>query len=183
MKKVLLILSRGFEELEVVAPLDLLRRAGIEVTVASVQADLLVEGGRGIRIKADRPLEACLHERFDLLVLPGGPGVNDLRKDARVLDLVRRAHAGGIPIAAICAAPAILADAGILAGRRVTSFPASRPEVEPHAREYSEDRVVVDGPLITSRGAGTAEEFALAIVEYLSGPAAAEDVRRKIVAR
>lgn len=183
MKRVLLILSRGFEELEAVAPLDLLRRAGIEVTSASAQADLLVEGGRGIRIQADRPLEACLSEPYDLIILPGGPGVKDLRKDPRVLDLVRRSHEKGVPLAAICAAPVILADAGIAGGHVMTSFPSTRGEVEDRAAAYSEERVVVDGKVITSRGAGTAEEFALALIEYLLDPAAAEDVRRKIVAR
>lgn len=183
MKRVLLILSRGFEELEAVAPLDLLRRAGIQVTSASTQADLLVEGGRGVRIQADRALEACLGETYDLILLPGGPGVEALRKDARVLDLVRRSHAAGVPLAAICAAPVILADAGVAGGHVMTSFPATRSEVEDRAASYSEERVVVDGKVITSRGAGTAEEFSLAIIEYLVGPGAAEDVRRKIVAR
>lgn len=183
MKRVLLILSPGFEELEAVAPMDLLRRAGIEVTAAAAGDDLLVEGGRGIRVRADRRLDECLRETYDLVVLPGGPGVAALRRDARVLDLVRRAHAGGVPLAAICAAPAILADAGVTAGHRLTSFPGVRAEVEGRARSYVEDRVVVDGKVITSRGAGTAEEFALALVEYLEGKDAAEKVRRAILAR
>src|SRR5690242_16737337 len=110
MKRVLLILSRGFEELEAVAPLDLLRRAGIEVVSAAAQPDLAVEGSHGIVVKADRLLENCAGERFDLLLLPGGPGVEGLRKDSRVLDLVRRFRREGLPIAAICAAPLVLAD-------------------------------------------------------------------------
>jgi protein deglycase len=183
MKRVLLILHKGFEELEAVAPMDLLRRAGIEVVAASAQRELLVEGGRGVRIHADRSLEECLPGSWDLVVLPGGPGVQALRKDSRVLDLVRRAHAAGTPLAAICAAPAILADAGIAGGHRMTSFPGMRPDVEGRAKAYSEERVVVDGKVITSRGAGTAEEFALALVAYLEGGAAAEKVRTSIVAR
>jgi len=183
MRKVLLILSPGFEELEAVAPMDLLRRAGIEVTAAAAGDDLLVEGGRGIRVRADRRLDECLGGAYDLIVLPGGPGVANLRKDARVLDLVRRAHAGGVPLAAICAAPAILADAGVAAGHRLTSFPGVRAEVEGRARAYLEDRVVVDRKVITSRGAGTAEEFALALVEYLEGKEAAEKVKKAILAR
>lgn len=183
MKRVLLILSPGFEELEAVAPLDLLRRAGIGITSASTRDDLLVEGGRGIRVRADLRLDECLHGTYDLIVLPGGPGVSELRKDERVLDLVRRAHAGGVPLAAICAAPAILADAGVAAGHRLTSFPGVRAEVEGRARAYVEDRVVVDGKVITSRGAGTAEEFALALVEYLEGKDAAEKVKKAILAR
>src|SRR3954471_19455880 len=123
MKRVLLILSRGFEEMEAVTPLDLLRRAGLEVVSASTGADLLVEGGRGIRIQADRMLDECLSQSFDMLILPGGPGVDELRLDARVLDLVRRAHGSGTALAAICAATVILADAGVAAGHVVTSFP------------------------------------------------------------
>lgn len=183
MKRVLLILHKGFEELEAVAPLDILRRAGLEVVAASAAQDLLVEGGRGVRIRADRSLDECLSGAWDLVVLPGGPGVEALRRDERVLDLVRRTHAAGTPLAAICAAPVILADAGVAGGHRMTSFPGTRPEVEGRAKEYSEERVVVDGKVITSRGAGTAEEFALALVAYLEGSEAAEKVRRSIVAR
>lgn len=183
MKRVLLILHAGFEELEAVAPLDLLRRAGAEVVAASPHGELLVKGGRGVFIRADSFLENCLAAEWDMVILPGGPGVESLRKDPRVLDLVRRTHAAGIPLAAICAAPVILADAGVAGGHRMTSFPGSRPEVEGKAKAYSEDRVVVDGKVITSRGAGTAEEFALALVAYLEGPAAAEKVRKSIVAR
>jgi 4-methyl-5(b-hydroxyethyl)-thiazole monophosphate biosynthesis len=128
-------------------------------------------------------LDDCLAESFDMLILPGGPGVENLRRDARVLDLVRRSHAAGVPIAAICAAPVILADAGLAGMHTLTSFPAREAELKPVAKAYVQDRVVVDGKLITSRGAGTAEEFALALVAYLEGPAAAESVRTQIVAR
>src|SRR5438045_3257901 len=116
MKRVLLILSRGFEEIEAVTPLDLLRRAGIEVVSASTGSELSVEGGRGIRIQADKMLDECLFQRFDMVILPGGPGVENLRKDTRVLELVRRSHGSGVALAAICAAPVILADAGVASG-------------------------------------------------------------------
>jgi 4-methyl-5(b-hydroxyethyl)-thiazole monophosphate biosynthesis len=183
MKRTLLILSRGFEELEAVAPMDLLRRAGIEAVSASTGPDLWVEGGRGIAIRADRMLDDCLAERFDMVILPGGPGVDALRRDGRVLDLVRRAHAEGVPLAAICAAPVILADAGVVSGRVLTSFPARQAELEGKVKAYSQERVVEDGALITSRGAGTSEEFALRLIAYLLGAAAAEQVRAQIVAR
>lgn len=183
MKRALLILSEGFEEMEAVTPLDLLRRAGVEAVAASTGPGLVVAGARGVRVQADRMLDDCLAERFDMLILPGGPGVDKLRRDARVLDLVRRSHAAGVPIAAICAAPVILADAGVAGMHTLTSFPAREAELKPVAKAYVRDRVVVDGKLITSRGAGTAEEFALALVAYLQGPAAAESVRTQIVAR
>jgi protein deglycase len=183
MKRVLLILSAGFEELEAVAPLDLLRRAGIEAVSASTGTELTVAGGRGIRIQADRMLDDCLSERFDMVILPGGPGVAELRKDARVLDLVRRAHAEGVPLAAICAAPVILADAGVASGHVMTSFPSLKDELLGRVKGYSDQRVVEDGKVITSRGAGTSEEFALRLIAYLLGTAAAENVRSQIVAR
>jgi 4-methyl-5(b-hydroxyethyl)-thiazole monophosphate biosynthesis len=183
MKRALLILSEGFEEMEAVTPLDLLRRAGVEAVAASTGPGLTVAGARGVKVQADRMLDDCLAETFDMLILPGGPGVDKLRRDARVLELVRRGHAAGIPIAAICAAPVILADAGVAGMHTLTSFPAREAELKPVAKAYLQDRVVVDGKLITSRGAGTAEEFALALVAYLQGPAAAETVRTQIVAR
>ena len=183
MKRVLLLLSTGFEEMEVVAPLDLLRRAGIEVISAAVGADTTVTGSHGISILADARLDDCLETAYDMVILPGGPGVDALRKDSRVLDLVRRTHAAGIPLAAICAAPLILADAGVVKGHRLTSFPGSKDGLQGRIGEYSEARVVVDGKLVTSRGAGSAEEFSLALIEYLLGAAAAEEVRERIVAR
>lgn len=183
MKRALLILSEGFEEMEAVAPLDLLRRAGIEAVAASTGTGLTVSGGRGIKVQADRLLDECLGERFDILILPGGPGVDRLRKDQRVVELVRRYHEEGVPVAAICAAPVILADAGVAQSHRLTSFPAREAELKPVAKAYVQDRVVVDGKVITSRGAGTAEEFALALIAYLLDDAAAEAVRKQIVAR
>lgn len=183
MKRALLILSEGFEEMEAVTPLDLLCRAGVNVVAASTGPGLVVAGGRGVKVQADRMLDDCLSETFDILILPGGPGVDKLRRDKRVVDLVRRSHAAGVPIAAICAAPVILADAGVAAKHVLTSFPGCEAELKPVAKAYVQDRVVVDGKLITSRGAGTAEEFALALVAYLQGSAAAATVRAQIVAR
>ncbi|HKP94287.1 MAG TPA: DJ-1 family glyoxalase III [Fibrobacteria bacterium] len=183
MKRALLILSRGFEEIEAVTPLDLLRRAGLEVVSASAGAGLLVEGGRGVRVQADRMLDECLSQRFDMVILPGGPGVDDLRKDARVLDLVRRAHGDGVALAAICAATVILADAGVASGHVVTSFPSRKEELQGRVKAYSEQRVVQDGKVITSRGAGSSEEFALNLIAFLLGPVAAQEVRARIVAR
>jgi protein deglycase len=183
MKRALVILSQGFEEMEAVTPIDLLRRAGIEVVSASTGTGLLVEGGRGIRIQADKMLSECLTQAFDMLILPGGPGVAGMRKDARVLDLVRRSHASGTPLAAICAAPLVLADAGVAAGHVLTSFPDAKAELQGQVKAYSEERVVLDGKLITSRGAGSSEEFALALIAFLEGPAAALEIRARIVAR
>jgi 4-methyl-5(b-hydroxyethyl)-thiazole monophosphate biosynthesis len=183
MKRTLLLLSPGFEELEAVAPLDLLRRAGIEVISASIGPELWVKGSHGIRIEADKKLDECLDGPYDMVILPGGPGVEGLRKDARVLDLVRRSEEAGVPLAAICAAPLVLADAGVVGDRTVTSFPGSKQALLGRVGGYSEARVVEDRSIITSRGAGSAEEFSLKLIGFLLGSEAAEKVRASIVAR
>jgi 4-methyl-5(b-hydroxyethyl)-thiazole monophosphate biosynthesis len=186
MKKVLLLLHPGVEEIEAVTAIDLLRRAGIEVLTVSVTSDLEVIGGRGIALKADALLSADpkqTFEAFDMLVIPGGPGVDELRKHPGVLELVRRFHREDRLIAAICAAPLVLLDAGITPGHTLTSFPSAEEELRPKVKAYVSNRVVRDGKLITSRGAGTAEEFSLALIEILAGPEAAEQTRKRIVAR
>jgi 4-methyl-5(b-hydroxyethyl)-thiazole monophosphate biosynthesis len=183
MKRVLLLLTPGFEELEAIAPIDLLRRAGIEVVSAAVGPDALVTGSHGIRILADARFEDCLDLIYDMVILPGGPGANSLRKDDRVIRLLQRAHAQGIALAAICAAPLVLAEAGVARDRRLTSFPSVQSSMTGLIGAYSEDRVVVDGGIVTSRGAGIAEEFALALITYLIGSEAAETVRESILAR
>jgi len=183
MKKVLLLLHPGVEEIEAVTSIDLLRRAGIEVLAASVTSDLEVTGGRGIALKADALLSEVSTQIFDMLVIPGGPGVDALRKRPEVLELIRRFYREDRLIAAICAAPLVLLDAGIAAGHTLTSFPDAEKEFQSKVKAYVSGRVVQDGKLVTSRGAGTAEEFSLALIEILAGPKAAEQVRERIVAR
>ncbi len=179
MATVLTVLAAGFEEIEAVSPIDLLRRSGVEVTVASLGPDLEVVGRSGIRLRADVSLAEVIHQTFDCLLLPGGPGVKHLRADPRIVPLVQRHAADGSWVAAICAAPTVLLDAGLLAGRRFTAHPSVASEL-PAA--LSAERVVQDGRIITSRGAGTAVDFGLAVVEALQGKARAEEVRRAICA-
>jgi 4-methyl-5(b-hydroxyethyl)-thiazole monophosphate biosynthesis len=187
--RALVLLHPGFEEIEAVTPADLLRRAGVEVVLASLDGDPLVEGGRGLVVRADVALAELRNpERdFDMLVLPGGPGVAALRADpARreaVTGLLRRFHAEDKWIAAICAAPLLLLDAGLARGLRLTSFPGEAETMRAGAGRYVEDRVALDGRIVTSRGAGTSEEFSLALVALLAGASVAEDIRRRIVAR
>lgn len=174
MKRVLVPLAEGFEELEAVTVIDILRRAGIEVVVASL-AGSPVTGSHGIRIAADTPLAAVVEQDFDMIALPGGmPGAEHLRNDPRVADFVRRLHGRGRPIAAICAAPMVLAAAGVLAGRRATSYPGFLGEAS------TGEAVVVDGNVITSRGPGTALDFALTLVEALMGPAARQATESRL---
>lgn len=164
MPKVLAILAEGFEEIEAVAPIDLLRRAGAEVHVAALSEGLHVTGRNGLTMHADGPLSAVEMQTFDMVVLPGGPGTKHLRADLRVPAVVQRHHAAGKWVAAICAAPTVLLDAGLLEGRRHTAHFSVENELPALRRD---ERVVVDGTVITSRGAGTAVEFGLELVGAL----------------
>jgi len=162
----LAILFDGVEELEAVAPIDLLRRAGVEVTVASASGNLAVEGRNGITLVADAPLADCLASPVDLIILPGGPGHASLLDQEDLLELLRRQSGEGKWIGSICAGPVVLNQAGILAGRQFTSFPGTAGQLP----ERQDEKVVVDGKLVTSQGAGTAILFGLALVEALCGP-------------
>jgi 4-methyl-5(b-hydroxyethyl)-thiazole monophosphate biosynthesis len=175
----LVFLAEGFEEIEVVTPLDILRRAGIEVTTASIGAGIHVTGRCGLTVHADTTLSALGGQDFDCLLIPGGPAVKLLKEDARVVDLLRRQDKRNGWIAAICAAPAVLNVARLLGGRRYTAHFSVASEL-PAA--IQDERSVVDGRLITSRGAGTALEFGLLVVEKLISPEKAAEVARAICA-
>ena len=177
MPTVLVPLAEGFEEIEAFAPIDLLRRAGVEVTTAALAEGIHVTGRSGITAHADTTLAAVLGRDFDLVFLPGGAGVKHLRADARVRDLVLKQHAAGRWLAAICAAPTVLHDCGLLAGRRYTahfSVANELPAILAH------EKVVTDGKITTSRGAGTAVDFGLHLVALLTGPEKAADISKAI---
>ncbi len=176
-KRVLCLLADGFEEIEFVTPVDLLRRAGVEVVVAAIHGDGAT-GRSGIRVAADVSLADQDEHEFDLLFIPGGPGVGDLRRDGRAAALARDFYAAGKTVAAICAAPLVLNDAGLLAGRK---FTAHRSVVDQLPDSLGE-RVVEDGNLITSRGAGTAIDFGLALVARLTDQATAGKIAADIMA-
>lgn len=176
-KRVLCLLSDGFEEIEVVTPVDLLRRAGVKVVIASLGARTATGRG-GIRIEADVVLADVEPTAFDLLFIPGGPGVEEMRRDGRAAGLAGDFAAAGKTVAAICAAPLILMDAGLLEGRHFTAYHSVREELGGGLDE----RVVVDENLITSRGAGTALDFALVLIARLAGQAAADRVAEEIMA-
>lgn len=167
MTKALVPLAEGFEELEAVTLIDLLRRASIEVITAGLR-DGVVEGAHGVRIVPDMTLDAALAGEYDMVVLPGGmPGATHLKEDARILALLKQMAAAGKYTAAICAAPMVLAEAGVLAGRKATSYPGFLDGLA-DVRAGSE-AVVQDGTVLTSRGPGTAMDFALALIEALAG--------------
>ena len=182
MPTVLAILAEGFEEIEASAPIDLLRRAGADVTVAALGEGIHVTGRSGITLHADTTLtavEAIGGRMFDCVFLPGGPGVKHLRADRRVRELILRHHAADRWLAAICAAPVVLYEAGLLAGRRYTAHFSVAPEL---ADILEHERVVSDGRLLTSRGAGTAIDFGLLLVEKLISPDKAGEIRASICA-
>ena len=179
MASVLIPLADGFEEIEAVTVIDLLRRAGIEVVVAGL-ADGPVRGSHDIPVPPDMGLDDALARDYDMMVLPGGmPGADHLEADERVRELLTRLANSGRFTAAICAAPKVLAAAGLLEGRRATSFPGFLDPVQTPGLTLSEDPVVQDGRVITSRGPGTAMDFALALIENLAG----SDVRHEVEAR
>ena len=182
MKRVLIPLAPGFEEIEAITVIDILRRAGVTVTVAGTQPGPIV-AARQTKHLPDCTLAEVRAEDFDMLVLPGGlPGTMHLRQDPRIRQIIQTMLARHCLVAAICAAPTVLADAGALTGRVATSHPSVRAELAEKAGRLSDERVVVDGPIITSQSAGTAMEFAFKLVEILCGPATAIEVNRSVLA-
>jgi len=176
-KRVLCLLVQGFEEIETVTPVDLLRRAGVEVVLAGL-TELSVTGRNGITLHADALLEKISACDFDLLFIPGGPGVGELLKDGRAAELAQEFTTAGKTVAAICAAPLILDDAGLLNGKKFTAHSSVHKDLP----GVLTDRVVVDGNLITSRGAGTALDFGLALVERLTDKQTAQQISADIMA-
>jgi protein deglycase len=164
MATALVLLADGFEEIEAVTIIDVLRRGEVEVTTASL-GGARVTGSHQISLEADALLAAVSVESFDALVLPGGPAAKTLREDARAQATIKRAAAAGKVLAAVCAGPTALEAAGALVGKRATSYPGN---ALPSARQV-EESVVIDGNVITSRGPGTTMAFALALLEQLRG--------------
>lgn len=181
MKSVAVLLAPGFEEIEAITVIDVLRRADIHVTVAGIRKGEIT-GSHEITVRPDKTLEEIQPQGFDMVVLPGGlPGTNHLREDPRVLAFVRAIAESGKHTCAICAAPIVLKAAGVTEGKTVTSHPIVAEEFS--GSDYREDRVVVDGPVVTSRGAGTAMEFALELVRILAGTEKARLLAEMMVAR
>jgi 4-methyl-5(b-hydroxyethyl)-thiazole monophosphate biosynthesis len=181
--KVLVPLAPGFEEIEAITVIDILRRAGVEVVTAGTVSEPIV-ASRGTRHLPDCSLDDVNAGEFDMIVLPGGqPGTNNLRADPRIQRIIQDIRRRSGRVAAICAAPGVLAAYGVLDGRAATSHPVTRDEVAARAARYSEERVVVDGPVVTSRSAGTAMEFAFKLVELLCGQEKVAEVNKGVLAR
>ena len=176
---VLTLVADGFEEIEATAPINLLRRAEAVVTVASCSESLEVTGRSKITLRADTLLsQVPAPLAFDLLVLPGGPAVFELRKQAEIIDLIKSFAYANKPIGAICAAPLLLLDAGLLTtDSNCTAHESTSNEL---ANIQPNDAVIKEGKIITSRGAGTAVEFGLTLINYLFGPDKENEIRSSI---
>ena len=181
MKKVLVPLAPGFEEIEAVTVIDILRRAGIEVTVAGT-VEGAIEGRNKIRVEADVLLDSVTANSFEMIVLPGGSvGTEHLKQHPKVRQILQDMERRGCYLTAICAAPLVLSAVGLLGGKNITSHPSVQRDLS--EVKYSEDRVVVDGRIVTSRAPGTAMEFAMKLVEILGGRSKVEEVNRGVLAR
>lgn len=167
MKKVVLFLAEGFEEVEAITPADFLRRAGVDLTIAGVTGKT-VTGAQGIKIECDVEVSGLTGD-FDCVVIPGGmPGAANIAKDGDTVKIIEAALERGAMVGAICAAPAVvLGSNGLIKGKKFTCYPGFETTFQ--GSVFSDERVVIDGNLITSRGPGTAAEFSEALIEYLCG--------------
>ena len=181
MPRVLIPLAQGCEELEAVTIIDLLRRAEIEVITAGLDA-APVTCSRGTVLIPDTSIDTVMNESFDMIVLPGGlPGADNLAEDERVIHLLQQHAQKGQQIAAICAAPKVLAHAGLLNDCQATCYPGSLDEFNLEPARLSQAAVVVDGKITTSRGPGTAMDFALTLIEQLVSKTKRNEVERPLL--
>jgi len=169
--------AEGFEEIEALTIVDVLRRAGITVDMVGVVGSMIT-GSHGVKVVMDKRLNAVRADDYDGIVLPGGsPGHINLSKSGALKEMIKQMNSKGKLVAAICASPAVLAKAGVLENKHATIYPGMEKEL-PYPRD---ERVVVDGNVVTSQGPGTALEFALKIVELLKGSGEAAKLRNALL--
>jgi 4-methyl-5(b-hydroxyethyl)-thiazole monophosphate biosynthesis len=180
MKKVLIHFADGFEEIEAITPVDVLRRAGCEVITISVTGKNEVTSARGVTISADKHFFEADYEHADLIILPGGqPGSDNLNRHEGLKKQIKIFHEQGKMIAAICAAPLVLGSTGILKGKKATCFPGTEPRLI--GATCTGNAIEVDGNIITGKGPGVALMFSLTLAEMLVGKAKADEVRRAMI--
>ncbi|RAP32136.1 DJ-1 family protein [Candidatus Marinamargulisbacteria bacterium SCGC AG-439-L15] len=175
MTTALIILANGFEDIEALTIIDILRRAGIQVTTAGL-GGVQIDSAHNVTIHADQVLETMDETTFDAIVLPGGePGTTNMDNSSQLKSLLKQYAEEGKLVAAICAAPHILDSVGLLNGKKATSYPAYKDKML--NCNYSEDSVVIDSNIITSRGPGTAMAFSYAIVDHLKSPEHSQELK------
>ncbi len=179
MQKILIPLAEGFEEIEAVTNIDVLRRAGFNVVTAGIGSKN-IKGDHGIKIETDLEIKEVQKEKITDVVLPGGmPGAANLRDSSELLKIIRNVNDRGGLCAAICAAPMVLEAAEILENKNATSYPGFDDQME--SANYKKDRVVKDDNIITGRGPGVALEFALEVVEYLADKSSADELKKAML--
>ena len=180
MKKIAIHLAEGFEEIEAVSIIDVLRRAGFDVEIVSITGNLEVTGSHQIKITADQLFEDTDYSKIDMLVLPGGmPGAKNLKEHIGLAEQIINFNDNGKPLGAICAAPLVLGNLGILKDIKATCYPGFEGEL--HGAIVTENDVELAGTVITGKGAGVAIDFALKIVEMFKGKEEANELARKMI--
>ena len=179
-KKVLIFLVDGFEEIEAMAPIDLLRRAGITADTVSINENNKVTSSRKITVLTDKTIDEINFENYEMIVLPGGPGTENYMKSEKLLEKLKEFSINR-KLGAICAAPTILSALGILNGKQAICFPACEPDLIKDGAIIVNQDVVKDNNIITSRGAGTAIDFSLALIEELLGKNKSHEIRKEIL--
>lgn len=180
MSRVYVFLADGFEEIEGLTVVDLLRRAGIDTETVSVAKERKVTGSHGIEVTADTLFADNDYEKAEMLVLPGGmPGTLNLQKHEGLTELFRKHYAAGKKVAAICAAPSVLGGLGMLEGKRAVCYPGFEEKLT--GAQVGTEKVAVDGNVTTSRGMGTAIDFGLSLISQLTDQETAEKIRAGIL--
>ena len=180
MSKIVIFLAEGFEEIEGIAVIDALRRAGEDITTVAIDRGKVVQGAHGIKVYADTVLDEVDLSSFDAVVLPGGmPGTTNLEECYAVLKTVREFFDEGKLVAAICAAPIVLGRAGILEGKKATVYPGFEGKLT--GAKYVKNKIIVDKNIITAPGPGRALDFAFEIVKYLQNERAALNLRADMI--
>ncbi len=178
--KIMVPFADGFEEVEAITNVDVLRRAEIDVLTVTLDKETVI-GAHNLEIITDYTLSNINITELDGIILPGGmPGAANLRNDLRIINIVKELYRNNKLIAAICAAPIVLEEAGIIKNRQITSYPGFESQLK--SSVYKTDRIVIDNNIITGRGPGVALEFALAIVSYLKNDQIADQIKKDMIA-
>jgi 4-methyl-5(b-hydroxyethyl)-thiazole monophosphate biosynthesis len=180
--KVAEFIVEGFEQMEALTPVDLLRRAGIEIDTISVFNKKNVKSSHNVIIETDKNMEDINFDEYDMLLLPGGPGTENYKKSDILLEKLKDFSKDNKKyLAAICAAPGILAQLGILKNKKAVSFPSVETELTDNGAVLLKENVVTDGNITTSRGAGTAVDFSLRLIEILKDKEEADRISKQII--